>query len=298
MDSLHSLDSAIACGAEQNYNNSSKNSENFRPNLDYYEKISSLFRKHVKELSWNDYKEWLQNNKSRCYANYIFSSGKKWNHYAFSNELVSLPPDRRREDILKAVTNLTRFIDITYDTYFHEDFLKWIKRKEIRWKSVKPFQIHKNIPLEPILKNIQKLPERWKLFGIFALVSGLRTFEIVKALNNHDALCHDGIIEMYWDRKTKKSNAVYCHPLLHDKIKYRYTENIVHRNLHSKKLGCQIRYLRKINYTQVATKIDPLLAEFMQGRRGNISQRHYFLPMMSQNKKKWIKLWNKVLVNF
>ena len=83
-----------------------------------------------------------------------------------------------------------------------------------------------------------------------------------------------------------------------DKIKYHYTENIVHRNLHSKKLGCQIRYLRKINYTQVATKIDPLLAEFMQGRRGNISQRHYFLPMMSQNKKKWIKLWNKVLVNF
>ena len=49
---------------------------------------------------------------------------------------------------------------------------------------------------------------------MFAIVSGLRTFEIVKVLNNHDALCNDGIIEMYWDRKTKKANAVYCHPLL------------------------------------------------------------------------------------
>jgi len=104
-----------------------------------------------------------------------------------------------------------------------------------------------------------------------------------------------GIIEMYWDRKTKKTNAVYCHPLLHDKIKYTYYENSIHRNLTTKILGCQIKYLRKINYTMVATKIDPLLAEFMQGRRGNVSQRHYFLPMMQNNRKKWNKIWSKIL---
>jgi len=33
----------------------------------------------------------------------------------------------------------------------------------------------------------------------------------------------------------------------------------------------------------------------MQGRRGNVSQRHYFLPMMDKNKKKWIKVWDKSL---
>ncbi|GKS66713.1 hypothetical protein YTPLAS73_02600 [Nitrosarchaeum sp.] len=115
----------------------------------------------------------------------------------------------------------------------------------------------------------------YQLFGLFALVSGLRTFECVKVLNDHDKLCKDGIIEMYWDRHTKKANAIYCHPLLHDKINYKYHESTIHRNLPSKTLGCQIKYL-KVNYTMIATNIDPLLAEFMQGRRGNVSQRHYF----------------------
>ena len=266
--------------------------------MDYYSKTCNLFRKYVEDISWDEYKQWLNNNKSKYYARFLLCGAKKWNQYAFSNELVSLPSNRTREDILKSVTNLTRFIDIKHDTYFHEDFLKWIKRKELRWKTVQPFVIQKNISLKTILENIQKLDEKWKLFGLFGLVSGLRTFEIVKVLNNHDELCNDGIIEMYWDRKTKKANSVYCHPLLHDKMKFHYTENTIHRNINPKNLGCQIKYLRKVNYTQVATKLDPLLAEFMQGRRGNVSQRHYFLPMMSQNKKKWIKLWNKVLINF
>ena len=65
--------------------------------------------------------------------------------------------------------------------------------------------------------------------------------------------------------------------------------------MNSKIIGCEFRYLRKLNYTINATKIDPLLAEFMQGRRGNVSQRHYFLPLMNNNQKKWIKIWTKIL---
>ena len=60
-------------------------------------------------------------------------------------------------------------------------------------------------------------------------------------------------------------------------------------------LGCQIKYLRKINFTKIATEIDPLLAEFMQGRRGSVSQRHYFLPLMQNNRKKWNKIWTMIL---
>ena len=60
-------------------------------------------------------------------------------------------------------------------------------------------------------------------------------------------------------------------------------------------LGCQIKYLRKINFTMVATKIDPLLTEFMQGRRGSVSQKHYFLPLMQNNRKKWDKIWDEIL---
>jgi len=294
LDSLHSLDSANACGYDQNnYENLPANQ--LRPNSIHYNTICNLFRKYVESLDWNDYKKWLDNNKSTYYAKFLLCGGKKWHRYAFSNELVELPSDRKREDILKAVTNLTRFLDIRYDTYFHEDFLKWIKRKELRWKSAKSFQIPKNISMDSILHNIQSLPEKYKLFALFALVSGLRTFEIVKVLNEHNSLCKDGIIEMYWDRKTKKSNAVYCHPLLHNKIQFKYTKNTVHRNLHSKVLGCEIKYLRKLNYTIIATKIDPLLAEFMQGRRGNVSQRHYFLPLLGNNKRKWIRIWDSII---
>jgi hypothetical protein len=65
--------------------------------------------------------------------------------------------------------------------------------------------------------------------------------------------------------------------------------------MNSKILGCELRYLRKLNYTINATKIDPLLAEFMQGRRGNVSQRHYFLPLMSNNQKKWNKIWGNII---
>ncbi len=155
--------------------------------------------------------------------------------------------------------------------------------------------IPKDVPLETILNNIKNMSEKYRLFSLFALVSGLRTFECVNVLNNHDELCHDGIIEMYWDRVTKKANAVFCHPLLHNKIRYKYHESTIHRNMTSKVLGCQIKYLRKLNYTIVATNLDPLLAEFMQGRRGNVSQRHYFLPMMNTHRKKWIRVWDKTV---
>ena len=252
---------------------------------------ASEFQKYIQDIDWDDYKKWLYNNKSKYYARFLLRGSKKWHHFAFSDELVNYPNDRKKEDFLKAITNLTRYFDIKYDTYFHDEFLHWIKRKEIRWKSPRPITIPNEIDLKTILNNIKNLEKKFRLFAIFSLVSGLRTFESVKALNNHSSLCKNGIIEMYWDRKTKKANSVYCHPSLHDKIKYQYFENSIHRNLTTKMLGCQIKYLRKINFTMIATKIDPLLAEFMQGRRGNVSQRHYFLPMMNEHRKKWIKVW-------
>jgi len=256
---------------------------------------ASEFQKLVRSIDWNDYKNWLYNNKSKYYARFLLRGSKNWHHLAFSNELVNYPNDRKKEDFLKAITNLTRYLDIKHDTYFHDEFLHWIKRKEIRWKTPRPITIPNEIDLKTILNNIKNLEKKFRLFAIFSLVSGLRTFESVKVLNNHSSLCKNGIIEMYWDRKTKKTNAVYCHPLLHDKIKYQYFENSIHRNLTTKMLGCQIKYLRKINFTMVATKIDPLLAEFMQGRRGSVSQKHYFLPLMQNNRKKWNKIWNKIL---
>ena len=150
-----------------------------------------------------------------------------------------------------------------------------------------------NVTIEKIVENLKKIPEKYKIFGLFVLVSGLRTSEAIDAFNNHEKICRDGILEIFTDRNTKKT--VYCHPLLHERIRFKVSNTEVYRNLNSKYLGCEIRYLRKLNYTINATKIDPLLAEFMQGRRGNVSQRHYFLPLLGNNKMKWNRVWTPIL---
>jgi len=254
----------------------------------------------VKEIDWEDYRKWLLNNKSLIHAKYCFKWSQRYHHLAFSNDLVDMPQSRKRQDVLKGISNLTRFIDIKNDTDFHEIFLKWLKKKEIKWRlNVKSnnYEISNRITIKDVLKNINRLPQKYKIFALFVLVSGLRTTEAKEAFNNHDKLCRDGVMELFWDRNTKKTNAVYCHPLLHDIMSYQVSSSRITKNLHSKILGCEIRYLRKLNYTVNATKLDPLLAEFMQGRRGNVSQRHYFLPMMNTHKKKWIKVWKSILIN-
>jgi len=189
--------------------------------------------------------------------------------------------------------NLCRFHDIKFNTNLHEEFTSWIKRKEIKWNDT-TYQIPKEqLSMKEVLTNIKKLEPLYSDFALFMLTSGLRTCEAKMVFENHKKFCHNGTLEIFWNRKTKNANATFCHPLLHGKmdreLKFDYD--------HFKKLGCELRYLRKLNFTVVATKIDPLLAEFMQGRRGNVSQRHYFLPMMNNNKKKWIKVWKSILIN-
>jgi len=230
----------------------------------------------------------------------MYRYSKKYHHLPFTDEFVAMKETRNRCDILKSTANLTRYLDIKNDTSFHEEFTKWVKKKEIKWSvrnNRNNYVIANQISLKGVLGRIRKLPRKYRIFGLFVLVSGLRTEESMTAFNNHSKICHDGIMEMFWDRETKRANAVYCHPQLHNSISYTVNETGVRRNLKSSILGCEIRYLRKLNYTINATKLDPLLAEFMQGRRGNISQRHYFLPLMNNNRKKWIKTWNQIIKN-
>ena len=197
-----------------------------------------------------------------------------------------------------AMGNLCRFHDIKYDTDLHLEFTAWLKKKEIKWNARtnrNNYHIATQVSLDDVLESLSKLSYQYRIFGLFVLVSGLRTEESIIAFNNHSKICNDGIMEMFWDRKTKKTNAIYCHPSLHGLLNFTLNKTGIRRNMKSSILGCELRYLRKLNYTINATKIDPLLAEFMQGRRGNVSQRHYFLPLMNNNRKKWIRVWEKML---
>jgi intergrase/recombinase len=236
-------------------------------------------------------------NKHREYAHKLFGKSKKFWQLGFNDELITMKQTRTKLEIMKALGNLTRFLDIMHDTNFHEEFLTWLKRKEIHWtvkSNLDTYLLGKRLDVNEIIKKLTTIPTKYQNFGLFVLVSGLRTSEALQAFNNHDKLCCDGIMELFWDRRTKKANAVYCHPFLHDRINHTMSRKI-YRYVTKEKIGFDLRDLRKINYTINATKIDPLLAEFMQGRRGNISQRHYFLPMLNDHKKKWIKIWAEKL---
>jgi intergrase/recombinase len=187
--------------------------------------------------------------------------------------------------------NLCRFHDIKFNTDLHTEFSKWLKKKEIKWNN-HTYQLPKErISIEEVLNNISNLKPLNANFVLFMLTSGLRTIEARKVFENHSRFCNDGIIEIFWNRKTKNANATFCHPQLHDKM----NKKLPFHYSNFKKLGCELRYLRKLNFTINATKIDPLLAEYMQGRRGNVSQRHYFLPMMNNYQKKWVKVWTEIL---
>nr|WP_048097032.1 integrase [Candidatus Nitrosarchaeum limnium] len=239
------------------------------------------------------YKEWLYANKNTRYARYIWLRSPSIVNLIFTENFVSRTNDRNKQDDLRTMGNLCRFHDIKFDTDLHEKFTSWIKKKEIKWNSTTYKLPKEQLSINHVLDNITKLEPLYSDFALFMLTSGLRTIEARTVFENHKKFCHDGTIEIFWHRKTKNANATFCHPLLHDKmdkdLKFDYD--------HFKKLECELRFLRKLNYTIVATKIDPLLANFMQGRTGDVSQRHYFLPMMSQHRKKWIKIWHTMLNN-
>ena len=232
------------------------------------------------------------------YARYILRRSSRVQSLLFRDEFVRRPNDRNKQDDLRAMGNLCRFHDIKYDTDLHLKFTAWLKKKEIKWNARtnrNNYHIATQVSLDDVLESLGKLPRLYKIFGLFVLASGLRTEESIVTFNNHSKICNNRIMEMFWDRKTKKTNAVYCHPRLHGLLTLKVNKTGIKRNMKSSILGCELRYLRKLNYTINATKIDPLLAEFMQGRRGNVSQRHYFLPLMSNNRKKWVRVWNKIM---
>ena len=273
-------------------NPSLKHNLSYSTNYDYFHKL-------IQKLDWNDFKKWIEFDRHPAYAKKMFKNASTFFHLTFTDELAFMEHNRKKLEIIKSLALLTRHVDIKHDTFFHEQFTNWLKRKEIKWtvrNTCYNYEHGKNLPIEKVVDIINKLPLRYSIFAKFALSTGLRSEESMRAFNEHSKLCRDGVMELFWDRKTKKANSVYCHPLLHEKITFTVSRGI-YNYINKNDLGFELRFLRKLNYTINATKIDPLLAEFMQGRRGNVSQRHYFLPLMSNNKRKWRKIWGKIISN-
>ncbi|MCE2614830.1 MAG: hypothetical protein LVO36_02885 [Nitrosopumilus sp. (ex Thoosa mismalolli)] len=72
-----------------------------------------------------------------------------------------------------------------------------MKKKDLKWNSrskQNTYQLAKIIPIESVLERIKQLPEKYKIFGLFLSVSGLRTSKAIKAFNNHETLCNNEVI--------------------------------------------------------------------------------------------------------
>ena len=259
--------------------------------------LIQLYNNLLHNIDWDDYNSWLHANKQQLYAHKMFKFSQRYHPLAFTDQLVTMQSSRTKLEILKAIANITRYFDIKNDTLLHEQFTSWLKRKEIQWtvkSTSNNYEIAQILDVDQIVYSLKKLLKRYSTFGLFMLVTGLRTSEAVKAFNEHSKLCNNGIMELFWDRRTKKANAVYCHPILHDQIDCTISRK-VYLYINKRKLGFDLRHLRKVNFTINASNVDALLSDYMQGRRGNVSQRHYYLPSMNEHRNKWLDVWTPII---
>jgi len=103
-------------------------------------------------------------------------------------------------------------------------------------------------------------------------------------------------MELFWDRGTKKANAIYCHPLLHDKINCKVSRAIYHPkagNLRKENLGFELKLLRKISFT-INARIDLTSGIHAKTKRKCIPKT-LLLPTMYEHKQKWIETWATII---
>ena len=129
----------------------------------------NAYEAESEKVDWDDFHKWLLANKSRLHANTMFKRAKEHYRLAFSQKLVFWESTRKRQDILKCLALFTRYLDLKQDTEFHYELLKWMKKKDLKWNSVRKqntYQLAKIIPIESILNRINQLPKKIQNFWI------------------------------------------------------------------------------------------------------------------------------------
>ena len=232
---------------------------------------------------------------------------KKYAKLGFDFDLVNYPDTRKKRDIMSAIANVCRYLDLKNDTRLYSNWKDWLVAKEITWKtkydSKRNFLLSKKYPIAEVMRSLNKVDkELYSNFAKFKLISGLRTNEARLAWENHDDYCDGKIMELWFhsdDGKNKKANACYCHPMFHEMKKEKIvvgSRSGIYKHLAQKELGFTMAYLRAVSYSyNLECKLDISLVKFMQGRKGDVSDKFYYLPIMEKNYKNWLKNWNKIL---
>ena len=82
----------------------------------------------------------------------------------------------------------------------------------------------------------------------------------------------------------------YAGDLLPSKDRVRYRRNKVVKLLLN---GFSQRSISSTLHCSLST-----IEKDIKSLRENVSQRHYFLPLMNNNKKKWVRIWNKIITKY
>ncbi len=257
-----------------------------------YEKLRQLIGAVVRNRA-QPFKQWLISKYNAKHADNMYRYATKYHTLAFSQELMQMPATRKKLGIMQSISLLTRYIKITTGINLHRVWLEWLKEKEVCWSHPQP-----KLQTQAKEFTLTNIPVRYHDFVLFMYVTGLRTLESIKAYNDHDKYCKDGILELYWNSGNRKlANATYCLCSIKPRpwSLLAITPPMVKRNVNTKTLNFEPRYLRHLNFTVNANKVNPLLAEFTQGRRGSISEKHYYISLLSEYKQKWIDVWKPVI---
>jgi len=261
------------------------------------EELCNYARAIIKETitkKQNEFRNWLLSKYQCKNGKNWLSYAVKYHEYAFNSELAALPNTRKKIDIMLSISALTRFIKVQQGINLHKLWLTWLSEKEIHWVKTQP-----KIQTEAKDVSLEKIPEDYHEYVLFMYTTGLRTGEAIQVFNEHNIWCKNGVLELYWNRGNRKyANATYC---LCNIIPYenwhtkQLTTDKIKKNVNTKALGFEPRYLRHLNFTVNANKVNPLLAEFMQGRRGSISEKHYYISLLGEYRQKWLETWQPII---
>lgn len=267
--------------------------------------VKDLYLQAVSEIDWHTFEtDYLiaERKLQKDYARGIRNHAKKYYDYFLSPDVIHFTA-RKKIDVIKSISQICRCLDSQLSTvYFHDLHLRYLKSKNIGWTAPTEYTTRvklallKQYPVQKIFELFSTLDPKYSLFCKFMFITGLRSSEAIRAINDHDSFCNGRTLELYWDRKTKKANEVYCHPVLHHSIQENHFHYSVGRVNKMVRMPFQLKFLRTVNATLVYNELQDIrFCDFMQGRNGDLTQKRYYLPSFKQHHERWLSIWKEFL---
>jgi len=268
------------------------------------------------ELDWEDFKEWLKSKYSKTWASGVFQYAKKY-HGMLNGSLRELDSFSKfkKNNVLKALIALSKYLGV------HGQFKAKIANYGINWEhqnSLEAFLRMMNAKeglIDWVKACMNVLGESEAAFTKFALISGLRKGEAIKAFNMIIRLHQDGKLSEYYNLELQSlehfrfENAFIrgSKNVFFSFIPKQFIEQIatckpisyITLRKHLKKHGMKARLNELRDYYATFMVHHGLIkeeADLLQGRIGkSIFMRHYFSPAIKELRDRVLNAVNEMM---